>query len=194
MSKSPVLHSTGALVDTSNGNHAHPVLHNPIDTAFNSITDDDFFDTVGPSLAEREVNIDQNNMFFDNCVSDSFNTSSKEFHYDFDIENQLQSPSSEYLTLNQFNNVVKEYDHTIFSLIHLNIRSINKHFEELRLLLDDPIRKKFSIIGLTETWLSNDLSLPFALDGYDFVVNNRQIRAGGGVALYVSQKYDYNSS
>ena len=191
MSNSSVLPSTGAFVDTSNEHHVHPFIHNTIDTAFNSINDDDFFDTAGPSLAECEANVTQNDTFFDNHVSDSFNSLSQEFEYDFDVENQLQSPSSEYLTLSQFNNVVKEYDDTTFSLIHFNIRSINKHFEELQLFLNKPIRQKFSVIGLTETWLSQDSSLPYALDGYDFVVNIRQHRVGGGVALYVSQMYDY---
>ena len=61
----------------------------------------------------------------------------------------------------------------------------------MQLLLDNHTKQPFSIIGLTETWLSSDSNQPFALDGYDFIVNNRPNRAGGGVALYVSQSFEF---
>ena len=77
-------------------------------------------------------------------------------------------------------------------MLHLNIRSINKHCEELQLLLDNHIDKPtFPVIGLTETWLSSDSTLPFTLNGYDFIVNNKLNRMGGGVALYVSQCFEF---
>ena len=102
-------------------------------------------------------------------------------------------PSSKYVTENQFKDVVRGFskDTFAFKLLHLNIRSINKHFEELQLLLDNHNKPTFPVIGLTETWLSSDSTQPFTLNGYDFIVNNRLNRMGGGVALYVSQCFEF---
>ena len=59
------------------------------------------------------------------------------------------------------------------------------HFDDLQLLLNNHSSKEFSVVGLTETWLSHDSNLPFSLDAYNFVFNNRQDRSGGGVAIYL---------
>ena len=49
----------------------------------------------------------------------------------------------------------------------------------------------FSVIGLTETWLSSHTNLPYSIDGYDLLVNNRSNKTGGGVALYISHSFDF---
>ena len=73
-----------------------------------------------------------------------------------------------------FEYVVRGFSKDTFALLHLNIRSINKHFEELQLLLDNHTDKPtLPVIGLTETWLSSDSTLPFTLNGYDFIVNKK---------------------
>ena len=48
----------------------------------------------------------------------------------------------------------------------------------------------FCHIGLTETWLNSNSHL-FALPDFEFVYRNRQNRVGGGVGLYISNKFGY---
>ena len=49
---------------------------------------------------------------------------------------------------------------------------------------------KFSVVGITETWLQ-DPPLGVNIDGYNFVYKNRRVRSGGGVGLYLSDNLDY---
>ena len=110
--------------------------------------------------------------------------------YDEAIANSL----TKYITNHQFkdfmcnNNINKD----TFSLFHLNIRSINKHFDDFQFLLDNSSQCLPSIIGLTETWLTTDPNPPFALHEHDFIFSSRKEKLGGGVGLYVSKNYSYN--
>lgn len=76
-------------------------------------------------------------------------------------------------------------DDNCVSLLHINIRSLPKNFENLKILLAS-INHKFSIIALSETWLKTTPHSYYSLPGYELVVNNRHGRGGGGVALYIS--------
>ena len=73
-----------------------------------------------------------------------------------------------------------------FSLLHLNIRSLNKHHDDLVSLLTN-IGQSFNVIGCSETWL-NDKSYidTLNLDGYKLYNINRSGRSGGGVCLYAA--------
>ena len=162
-------------------------MANLIDAAFDSIDDDDLFDVLRPHPPDHTPNNPSENDN-DNFVAQNINSSQPDLNLNIDND-PTQTSSSKYITENQFKDTVKNFSENTFSLFHLNIRSINKHFEELQLLLDNNTKQPFSIIGLTETWLSSSSHHPFALNGYDFIVNNRQNRTGGGVALYVSQNF-----
>ena len=61
----------------------------------------------------------------------------------------------------------------IFSLMHINARSINKNIETIYQMLSSP-RVSFDIIGISETWISelNDL---IQIEEYIYVI----YRAGG---------------
>ena len=76
-------------------------------------------------------------------------------------------------------------------MLHINIRKHKQHFDDLQIILDNQSKHSFSVIGLTETWLSSDTNLPYAIDGYDFIANNRSKKSGGGVALYLSNCFEY---
>ena len=69
------------------------------------------------------------------------------------------------------------------SVLHLNIRSINKNFSELTDLLQT-VDYQFQVIGLSETWL-NDYSHSVS------VHSHRKNRQGGGVGLYLASSFDY---
>ena len=75
------------------------------------------------------------------------------------------------------------------SFFHLNIRSLQNKVDELSTLLST-LNIKFSVVGITETWLQ-DPPLGVNIDGYNFVYKNRRVRSGGGVGLYLSDNLDY---
>ena len=79
-----------------------------------------------------------------------------------------------------------------FSILHSNIRSIKQNFGKLKTLLATT-RQYFDIIGLSETWLTDDDDTnDFELEGYDLIVQNRSCRGRGGVCIYV-RKNSFNS-
>ena len=73
-------------------------------------------------------------------------------------------------------------------LPHLNVRSLMKHIDELKIYLD---KQQFDIISLNETML--DLSVPnheIKLNGYEIVRKDRN-RHGEGVAIYIPNSINY---
>ena len=79
--------------------------------------------------------------------------------------------------------------HDSFSLLHLNIRSLQCNASKLTDLFSN-VNFKFSLIGISETWL-NDSSPSVDIDGYSFVHKGRENRSGGGVGLYVSSNLNF---
>ena len=53
-----------------------------------------------------------------------------------------------------------------FSILHLNMRSCRRNFPLFHVFLTS-LLTNFSIIALTETWLTKDIDLLFNLDGYN---------------------------
>ena len=76
-----------------------------------------------------------------------------------------------------------------FSVLHLNIRSINQNFSELTDLLIS-LDHRFHAIGITETWL-NDYNHSVSIENYEFIHSYRKNRSGGGVGLYLENNLDY---
>ena len=75
-----------------------------------------------------------------------------------------------------------------FKIGHLNIRSLVKNVDQLRIYLSN---KKYNILSVNETML--DSSIPndeININGYDIVRKDRN-RNGGGVALYIRNVIDY---
>ena len=62
--------------------------------------------------------------------------------------------------------------------MHLNIRSIRNKFDSFKYLTES-LMKNINIIGLTETWLSNnDCEEYYKLEGYDYIGLNRETKLG----------------
>ena len=71
-------------------------------------------------------------------------------------------------------------------MLHLNIRSLRKHFDELCNLLDStPL--KFNLIACSETWITPQAD-PVSISGYNMTTDNRIPSIGGGVALFLKKK------
>ena len=72
------------------------------------------------------------------------------------------------------------------SVFHLNIRSLPKHAKELQSYLSN-LNIEFTVIGLTETWLSQDTVDLYNLDGYQHFNLFRGSKRGGGVSLFIKE-------
>ena len=142
-------------------------MANSINNGFNLLDDDDLFDLFRQPTSEiLSNNVNESSNSYENTVVQNINSSSNELTYNLDFDRDVtQNPSSEYVTESQFKNIIKDVKDDVFSLLHMNIRSLKKHFDELQLLLDSPNKHPFSIIGLTETWLSSDTNIPYGLSG-----------------------------
>lgn len=95
---------------------------------------------------------------------------------------------SDYFTFDKFNNDFSS-NYNNFSLIHLNIRSLYPKVDEFQAELNN-LNYKFDVLCLTETWLNHSISNLVQIDGYtDFHVMREHGR-GGGVCIYVLNKFN----
>ena len=79
-------------------------------------------------------------------------------------------------------NELSSIEGTNISIIHINIRSMNKNMDEFMLKMD-LIKYKFDVIIVSETWLeSNDM---FDLEGFSAFHSIRHHKKGGGVSAFV---------
>ncbi len=79
-------------------------------------------------------------------------------------------------------------DRNKFSFLHLNIRSLSKHHDDLVTLLTST-GCSFDVIGCSETWLNNRSYINILnLEGYKLLTKNRSGRSGSGVCLYISSR------
>ena len=101
----------------------------------------------------------------------------------------------EYFTEDSFNNMLSDkqnhpggYGNIIdyLSLLHFNIRSIDNKlkFDRFTNFVEE-LDIKFSIIGISETWL-NDSDHSVHISGFEVLHNHRVSRSGGGVGLYLA--------
>ena len=71
-----------------------------------------------------------------------------------------------------------------------NIRSLTKNFDELTSEIAS-LKEKPIAICLTETWLKDKFSSNiFHIDGYDELVTSNREKRGGGVAIFVQNKFN----
>lgn len=70
---------------------------------------------------------------------------------------------------------------------YLNARSIKNKFQELETVV---ISGGYDLVGITETWLSEEDGDEYNIEGYKLFRRDRLNRRGGGVALYVKENLD----
>ena len=71
-----------------------------------------------------------------------------------------------------------------FSILHLNIRSIKKNFENFKLFLSF-LDFSFSVICFSETWFDDLDNSVYDLPNYISKHQVRSDRRGGGVSIYI---------
>ena len=148
---------------------------------FYDISDEDL-ESLFTDLSEEETVIFKRCMEFENINLDYL-----PFNY-VDEENitcMSSAQNTHYVThteLNAKNNVINNN----VSIIHFNARSLQKNFDNLQNMLQYN-DLKFSVIGVSETWLTNDCNTDYyTFDGYNGYFTNRLTKKGGGTALYIS--------
>lgn len=77
-----------------------------------------------------------------------------------------------------------------FSLIHFNVRSMLKNFDEFYIYLIN-LNHSFSVIGLCETWLTNVNADYCNIPNYVSEHKFRSNRNGGGVSLFIRENIRY---
>jgi hypothetical protein len=91
--------------------------------------------------------------------------------------------------LDIWNNEIKS--HTLsLHIIHINIRSLRKNFNELQLLLSGCI-DRIDIIALTEVNIREQELPLYKLENYDTHVMTRETSRGGGILVYVRKKFNF---
>lgn len=78
-----------------------------------------------------------------------------------------------------------------FNIVHLNIRSLNKNYDELLLLLNSMNLNTILVIILSEVWNITDLS-NYDIPGYSTYYDGGSFNQNDGVVIYVKDNYTYN--
>ena len=124
-------------------------------------------------------------------ANDSLNDSNQ--NPDVNFYNNISSLESNYLSPSEIDKNFKNFSTESFSVLHLNIRSMNKNFEAFQDFYKS-LNTKFSIICLTETW-ANDSDINhnslFQLEGYIPVHQIRKSRQGGGIVIFIRDSLLY---
>ena len=106
----------------------------------------------------------------------------------------ISSLESNYSSPSEIDKNFKNFSTESFSVLHLNIRSMNKNFEAFQDFYKS-LNTKFSIICLTETW-ANDSDINhnslFQLEGYIPVHQIRKSRQGEGIVIFIRDSLLYN--
>ena len=77
-----------------------------------------------------------------------------------------------------------------FSILNVNIRSLNTNFERLKQHMKTA-NHEYTIIGLSETHLKDKPTEYYDLSGYSLEYTNRTRCEKGGVSMYISQNVKY---
>ena len=128
-----------------------------------------------------------NPFFANDSLSDS------NLNPDVNFYNNISSLESHYLSPSEIDKNFQNFCKESFSVLYLNIRSINENFEAFQDFYKS-LNTKFSIICLTETW-ANDSNINhnslFKLEGYIPVHQIRKSRQGGGIVIFIRDSLLY---
>ena len=156
--------------------------------------DDDYFEFSIYELVNGPLNYDFDRLSTLQCnpLFSNFNIRTDLFQ-DLDPDINFFTPKTcDYFLIDQFNDLFTSApctDLPSLSLLHLNIRSLPRNLEQFTNLLSC-LSLKFSMIGLSETWLTQNSSFT-DIPGYNFINQNREGKAGGGVAIFLSDSLEF---
>jgi len=97
--------------------------------------------------------------------------------------NFLENGSCQYYTSLHMDN---DLNNNPYSILHVNMRSCKANQQELENYLNLS-SIDFSVVALTETWLSDDETCLYNIPNYSHFSCNRQDKRGGGVSLHIAE-------
>ena len=97
---------------------------------------------------------------------------------------------SKYYTPAEFNETFSD-NLDDMKLLHINARSLHRNFDHFENLVHSLTHFKFTVIGITETWLHHTSPPLYNLPNYTMVRSDRQGRKGGGVAFYIAEHLNF---
>ena len=111
---------------------------------------------------------------------------------DVNLLNELNISECNYYNESTFKAMISDRSglDNALSMMHLNVRSIQKHFDEVVEYINS-INYNFDIIGFSETWHTNSTADLYNIPGYQCMHKYRESRKGGGVTLYLKDKFCY---
>ena len=116
------------------------------------------------------------------CFVDNDHDPDVNFHHDVSMLH-TQNLEQDKLKTN-----FKDFSKNSFSVLHLNIRSINKNFEAFTEFYSK-LNRIFSAICFSETWASEkniNKSSTFQLKNYNVIYQVSNWRKGGGMCIFLS--------
>lgn len=99
---------------------------------------------------------------------------------------------STYYTPDLFNSMINRETHNkkVFSLCHINIRSMPRNHNKLDIFFS-LLNHKFDIVAMSETWFTGENVDSYKIDGYTHEYRIRQNKRGGGVSLFIRDNLNY---
>ena len=115
------------------------------------------------------------------------------YNLDPDANFHAGSNICDYLIEERFNEIIKSRinNRDNFSLLHLNIRSLQANLDRLTELLSC-LSSQFSVIAITETWL-HDTNHLVDIENYNFIHKHCTSSYGGGIGLYLSKQLPFKN-
>ena len=127
--------------------------------------------------------------------NNSFSDGNQDPNVDFFVDN-IPFLNTEYFSPSDVKIGFSKFESSdTFSVLHLNIRSLRKNFEDFKELYQT-LNLKFSIVCLSETWadddkLENDSLIE--LPDYNVLHQIRKNRRGGGICIFVHESLSSKS-
>ena len=111
----------------------------------------------------------------------------KEYIFNLSKNQRINDCVSSYFTTEQFNNKFDAVKKDIeFSIIHLNIRSLNRNHSNFVAFMN-MLHVDFDVIVLSEVWATNIEFYRNILDGFNFYWETPSYSAVGGIALLIKK-------
>ena len=159
--------------------------------------DEEYLDTIRNGIRglwDNEIKELNNRNFLEDQIdvgeidlNDPLIENDPDIHF-YETHLSLSKPSN-YYDQDSFNN---KFLSTSFSsaFLHLNIRSIPRNLNKLKAYLS-MMKIEFSIIGISESWLTEDSKDAYYINGYNNIHLCRKNKRGGGVSLFIKPGISY---
>ena len=167
---------------------------------FSSLNDNQFYMTANKGILNSEnVQLDLTLTEYQKEVCNNLNTLINNNAFDLDTENDtedvneeiLPAINCEYYTIDEFTSA-KFNSAKNFSVLHLNIHSIQRHIDEFRVILS-LLNFKFDIICITESKIEKNVKpvIDISISGYKDPESTPTESTKGGVLIYVREDLVY---